>query len=487
MSVEYGALITYDEDGFGAAGLDVNWACGSCHYDPAKVGDKVFDKAQLSAAALGMHSGGLTTTNADCLACHSTGTGGAPTITPGTNHHGVHSQCRQCHTGGHNSPVPDKHSNTFCLSCHTNSGSHGNHHSVPAVSAECVSCHTIAGVTVPPMTTRDEVVAGCTSCHTDIIASGTGDNHHRGHAPSDEPLDGNACQGCHSDNGGKATTVVSTALGLTGNEFQDAGLEGTITATSKLCALCHSEIDHGHGNFIQSGPNQNHHKGNCVTCHHTDGSSTCGTPGVGVTSPSPATVVNCTVACHTTMTAPYQHTLECLTCHEHPGPGVRPLKTQDACGQCHGGGTDSTSNPPSEGVPYINGAALADLANGMHTRMGGTTGDITANVTYSTDAPVASARVKLFKRKAGVWVMIKSGLTNASGSKTFSNLKLGKKYKIVVIKSGTDFNGAVAGIQSKVTFAMTDPKTVPIKLASDTTINVKQGASGSLPTITIMP
>jgi hypothetical protein len=184
------------------------------------------------------------------------------------------------------------------------------------------------------------------------------------------------------------------------------------------------------------------------------------------------------------MTTPYQHPLECLTCHEHPGPGVRPLKTADACGQCHGGGTDSTSNPPSEGVPYINGTALESAANGMHTRVG-TASAITVNVTYSTDAPIAGARAKLFKRKAGAWVMIKSGLTDASGSKTFSNLRLGKKYKVVVIKSSVDFNGAVTGKQSKVTFGNTDPKTTPIKLASDTTINVKQGAPGSLPTINI--
>jgi hypothetical protein len=187
------------------------------------------------------------------------------------------------------------------------------------------------------------------------------------------------------------------------------------------------------------------------------------------------------------MTTPYQHPLECLTCHEHPGPGVRPLKTADACGQCHGGGTDSTSNPPSEGVPYINGTALESAANGMHTRGAGTTAKIMVSVTTYNGTPIQSARVKLFKRKAGTWVMIKSGLTSASGTRTFSKLKVGKKYKVVVIKSGTDFNGTLAGIQSKVTFAMTDPKTVPIKLGLDTMINVKQGAPGQLPTISITP
>jgi len=476
-----------------AVWVDLDLACGQCHTS----GGTAFaaTKAQLAAAASGMHSGGGSTSNSDCLACHSTGVGGAPIITPGTNHHGVHSDCIGCHTDGHNSTVPNKHSNTFCLTCHTNTGSHGNHHSVPAVTAECVSCHTIPGVTVPPMTTRDQVVAGCTSCHTDIIASGTGDNHHRGHAPSDPPLTGNACQGCHSDNGGKLTTQVSTDKGLLGNEFQDAGPEGTITATSKLCVVCHSEIDHGHGNFIQSGPNQNHHKGNCATCHHA-GLANCtdGAPGAGVTTPSPATIVNCTTACHTRITTEYRHSsVTCETCHEHPGAGVLPLNIQDACGQCHGGGINSTSNPPLEGVPYITGDALESVAYIMHT--GGTS--ITVNVTYSTDAPIPGTTVKLLKRTASGWVQILFGMTDSSGRMRFNDLTMNKKYKVVVVNSNVDFNGAVTGKQGKVAFGNTDPKTVPIKLISSATINVQQGTpatngtkgwngdNGSLPTINI--
>jgi hypothetical protein len=502
MSVEYGEKTTYEEDGFDAIGLDVNWACGSCHFDSEKVGpDFVFNKTQLSASAIGMHTstGNCSTTNAACLTCHTT-------IVPGTNHHGVHSTCVACHTtsgsGCNNhdgAVVPDEHSNTFCLSCHTNTGSHGNHHSVPGLPAECVSCHTIPGVTVPPMTTRDEVVAGCTSCHTDIIASGTGDNHHRGHAPSDEPLDGNACQGCHSDNGGKTTTQVSTNKDLPGAAHQDAGSEGTISATSKLCALCHSETDTGHGNFIQSGPNQNHHKGNCVTCHHADGSYTNGAPGCGVTSPSPASVVNCTVACHTTINTPPQHSITCETCHEHPGAGVLPLNIQDACGQCHGGGTNPTDNPPAEGVPYIPEQALEGLAANMHVVTGTS---ITVNVAYaaaSPGAPIPGATVNLLMKQPSGWAQIGSGTTDSSGRKVFTPLTLGKKYKVVVIKSNVDFNGSKAGKQKQVAFGNTVPKTLPIKLISDTTINVQQGTpatngpvgkewkgdNGSAPTITI--
>jgi hypothetical protein len=344
------------------------------------------------------------------------------------------------------------------------------------------------------MGNRDEVVAGCTSCHTDKIASGTGDNHHRGHGPSDEPLDGNGCQGCHSDNGGKSTTQVSTDKGLLGNEFQDAGPEGTITATSKLCVVCHSEIDHGHGNFIQSGPNQNHHKGNCCTCHHSDGSHTDGAPGAGVTSPSPATVVNCTITCHANITNPCRHNAAtCETCHEHPGAGVLPLNIQDACGQCHGGGTSSTENPPLEGIPYMPKDALESLAYMMHAN--GTS--IIVNVTYSTDAPLPGATVKLLKKTASGWVQIQSGMTDSSGRRMFPNLVMNNKYKVVVVNSSVDFNGAVTGKQKNVKFGSTDPKTAPVKLTHSATINVQQGTpatngtkgwngdNGSLPTITI--
>lgn len=368
MSIEFVPIDAASTSSF--AQMSVTWACGWCHYDPAKVGaGLVFNKAQLSAAAVGMHTntGNCSTSNATCLTCHTT-------IVPGTNHHGVHSTCVQCHTtsgsGCNNhagAVVPDKHSNTFCLTCHTNTGSHGNHHSVPGLPAECVSCHTIPGVTVPPMTTSDQVVAGCTSCHTDKIASGTGDNHHRGHGPSDPPLDGNSCQGCHSNNGGKMPSQVSTDKALLGAAHQDAGPEGTITATSKLCVICHSETDTGQGNFIQSGPNQNHHKGNCATCHHADGLHTDGAPGAGITTPPVETVVNCTTACHATKKSPNKHSVvACLTCHEHPGAGVLPLKIQDACGQCHGGGTNSGANPPQAGVPYITEATLTSLAVTMH-------------------------------------------------------------------------------------------------------------------------
>ncbi len=52
-------LATYDEEGFDAAALDVNLACGQCHgggAGPAKPGIMSFDKATLSVYAAGMHT-----------------------------------------------------------------------------------------------------------------------------------------------------------------------------------------------------------------------------------------------------------------------------------------------------------------------------------------------------------------------------------------------------------------------------------------------
>jgi hypothetical protein len=37
-----------------------------------------------------------------------------------------------------------------------------------------------------------------------------------------------------------------------------------------------------------------------------------------------------------------------------------------SCGQCHGGGTDRTTNPPQAGVPYMDKYQLAAYATGMH-------------------------------------------------------------------------------------------------------------------------
>jgi hypothetical protein len=137
--------------------------------------------------------------------------------------------------------------------------------------------------------------------------------------------------------------------------------------------------------------------------------------------------------------------------------------------------------------------ALESLAYMMHAN--GTS--IIVNVTYSTDAPLPGATVKLLKKTASGWVQIQSGMTDSSGRRMFPNLVMNNKYKVVVVNSSVDFNGAVTGKQKNVKFGSTDPKTAPVKLTHSATINVQQGTpatngtkgwngdNGSLPTITI--
>ena len=302
-----------------AAWVDVDHACGQCHGGSA---GPVLTKAELAAGALAMHAGG-SATNADCLVCHATGVGGAPVITPGTNHHGLHSTCVGCHPTGHNATLPDQTSNAFCLNCHTNTGAHAS----PPCSCgadslwspvTCQGCHTIPGVTVPPMTTRDQITAGCLSCHISgqganaaiyprvgtPDASQTQDNHHRGSSTLHFVTTTNnyGCKGCH---GNGASTA--TATGLTGAAF---------------CGECHT---------VTQGTD--HHVGVCVTCHKTDGSWS-GTYGAGVGTGDP------------------ELNASCLTCHATP-QGTAGAISPDLAAMKHGtgGGTPASFANGMRNVP----------------------------------------------------------------------------------------------------------------------------------------
>ena len=75
-------------------------------------------------------------------------------------------------------------------------------------------------------------------------------------------------------------------------------------------------------------------------------------------------------------------TTTCRNCHDKPFPGVyHPYKINNvagsitppgivdldqACGQCHGGGPDNTTNPPKSGIGYFNKTTLAAYATGIH-------------------------------------------------------------------------------------------------------------------------
>lgn len=394
-------------DADGKIWIDAGISCNQCH-DGSVATAPVFDKAQAAAAAKGMHVGGSSAANTDCLACHGQVPlsdpavpllAEAPLIIPGTNHHGLHSTCQGCHANGHNGTLPDKTSNTYCLTCHTNSGPYAVHHAVAGLAVSgspvtCQGCHTIPGVTVPPMTTRDQITAGCLSCHISAQganaaiyprvgtpdASQTQDNHHRGSSTLHFVTTTNnyGCKGCHGNG-----APTATATGLTGATF---------------CGECHT-IDQV----------TEHHAGVCLDCHKADGSFS-GTYGAGVTAgPDPELNTSCLV-CHATAQGsaqaissdlaamkhgtgggtPASFAKACATCHKAPAatpasfPGVAPV-IDATCGQCHGGSSPVTTN----GAPQYDTAYLTWWAAGMHSQgstlppVPGYTGLTTTNLAVS--------------------------------------------------------------------------------------------------------
>ena len=129
-------------------------------------------------------------------------------------------------------------------------------------------------------------------------------------------------------------------------------------------------------------------QGACTDCHYPGGMGPL-PHNVGCTDTS------CAQACHPKDLNRLNHpggqdsplsgdrTTTCRNCHNKPFPGVyHPYKINtsagsitppgtvdlnDACGQCHGGGDNSMSNPPPEpNAPYLNKMQLGTHANGIH-------------------------------------------------------------------------------------------------------------------------
>jgi len=89
-------------------------------------------------------------------------------------------------------------------------------------------------------------------------------------------------------------------------------------------------------------------------------------------------------------------TTSCRTCHDKPFPGVYHPYTinvsagsitppgavdlDQACGQCHGGGTSWETNPPQPGISYFNKTVLGNFAGDIHQSMP------VARFTFSYDA-----------------------------------------------------------------------------------------------------
>lgn len=125
----------------------------------------------------------------------------------------------------------------------------------------------------------------------------------------------------------------------------------------------------------------------CGDCHNPAGIPAPHDPGCRNTS--------CLEGCHPKHLGVIQHpwgpgtpllttdrTQTCNNCHNRPFDGVyHPYRINvlagsptiagvidldDACGQCHGGGSNSTDNPPVEGAPYLTKTELGGYAANMH-------------------------------------------------------------------------------------------------------------------------
>ena len=173
-----------------------------------------------------------------------------------------------------------------------------------------VSCHGGTGLVWGQ---TDMSGINCTLCHTAIVQSEPGQNHHSG-----------TCLTCHD----------------TGAPDGRALHDGTPPSTANsACLRCHMVINQG----------VNHHVGTCVTCHTEPGVHQFGT-----------TNTSC-AACHLENMAAMNHPhgegtpAECVTCHMVPGT---PINVVNTCSQCH--------NPAIPGAPVIPNDQMGVYAANMH-------------------------------------------------------------------------------------------------------------------------
>ncbi len=329
--------------------------------------------------------------NSYCLGCHgNTGTHAHHHVTAAIAAASLH--CNGCHTPG---VAPTDYSNTACMSCHNATWATTAGGTVRAVvqgtdhhNGTCTTCHEEGGaylainaMTAPTLTTTlkpagshnplpywsidTSLRTGCLSCHSTpqpklaggmtgtIINSGAGDNHHGGHSSvpgtnfggvseangsrgDNDP--GMACVGCHGKgaivSGDNATgyTVKIVASGLPTSVV--AAQNGRVNTTG-LCLGCHE--------VIQSGSTQDHHAGDCLTCHHADGSWS-GTYGAGVGTATVAmdansrdSVVTSCQQCHATTQGSSRAIVVSGTGdNHHRGSGTSTARSVASCLYCHG-------------------------------------------------------------------------------------------------------------------------------------------------------
>jgi len=95
-------------------------------------------------------------------------------------------------------------------------------------------------------------------------------------------------------------------------------------------------------------------------------------PGTPITDPLATDPLVITGICNTCHNRPFDGVYHPYRINVNAGSLTNPgiVDINDACGQCHGGGDNSTSNPPAPGVPYRTKAELALVANGIHDSSG---------------------------------------------------------------------------------------------------------------------
>jgi hypothetical protein len=136
-----------------------------------------------------------------------------------------------------------------------------------------------------------------------------------------------------------------------------------------VCTDCHNPggvpVPHTDGcrstNCLQSC-----HPKDLTTINHLKG------PGTPITDPLTTDPLVITSICNSCHNLPFDGVYHPYRINVNAGSLTNPgiVDINDSCGQCHGGGDNSTSNPPIPGVPYRTKAELAAVAKGMHDSAG---------------------------------------------------------------------------------------------------------------------
>jgi hypothetical protein len=343
-------------------------------------------------------------TNQACTLCHTTAGNYALYV---MNHHGITSNCAQCHAAGlafaNITPKepPATHlpiGGLACENCHSpakfTAFGPGTVMSHAGISNNCASCHetgkTWYGVTMVdrPTAAQDAnhpTTGECSNCHTSTVSfltGVTGGNKPANHIPTTQ-----ACTLCHS-NASNYAVYAMNHQGITGNCAQCHAASLTfanitpkeppanhLPISGLACESCHSVT-----NFTAFGPgtvmSHNGITGNCASCHET-GKSWYGvtmvdrpTAAQDPNHPSTGECSNChssTVSFTTGLAKPANHiptSQACTLCHTNAANyavyTMNHAGITGNCAQCHAAGLSfaniTPKEPPATHLP-INGLA----------------------------------------------------------------------------------------------------------------------------------